>query len=90
MKEAIDLQESGREIKPKRNQPVKVPPQLASALARNKKTKAGFLKLTPGRQREFAEYIGDARREETKLKRLEKIIPMIQAGRGLNDKYRKG
>ncbi len=88
VKEAIALQERGREIKPDRNQPVNVPPQLELALGRNKKTKASFEKLTPGRQREFAEYIADAKREETKLKRLEKIIPMIQARRGLNDKYR--
>ncbi len=67
VKEAIDLQERGREIKPKRNQPVKVPPQLESALGKNKQTKAGFEKLTPGRQREFGEYIGAAKREESKL-----------------------
>jgi uncharacterized protein YdeI (YjbR/CyaY-like superfamily) len=88
VKEAIDLQKSGKEIKPQRNQAVKVPSLLESALGKNKKTRAGFEKLTPGRQREFADYIGDAKREETQLKRLEKIIPMIQARKGLNDKYR--
>lgn len=88
VREAIDLLERGREIKPKRNQPVRVPLELESAVGKNKKTKAGFEKLTPGRQREFAEYIRAAKRQETKLKRLEKIIPMIQVGRGLNDKYR--
>lgn len=86
--EAIDLQQQGKEIKPRRNQAVKVPPLLESALGKNKKTRAGFEKLTPGRQREFAEYIADAKREETQLKRLKKILPMIQAGKGLNDKYR--
>ena len=45
--------------------------------------------MTKGKQREYAEYIADAKREETKSKRLEKIIPMILANQGLNDKYRK-
>jgi uncharacterized protein YdeI (YjbR/CyaY-like superfamily) len=88
VKEAVQLQDSGQEIKPKRNRALKIPPQLETALGKNKKTRAGFEDLTPGRKREYAEYIADAKREETKLKRLEKIIPMIQAGRGLHDKYR--
>jgi uncharacterized protein YdeI (YjbR/CyaY-like superfamily) len=44
--------------------------------------------LTPGKQREYAEYITEAKKDETKLKRIEKIIPMIKAGIGLNDKYK--
>ena len=35
-----------------------------------------------------SEYIAEAKREETKTTRLKKIIPMIVAKQGLNDKYR--
>jgi uncharacterized protein YdeI (YjbR/CyaY-like superfamily) len=44
--------------------------------------------MTPGKQREYCEYISEAKRDATKLKRLEKIIPMIIEGVGLNDKYK--
>ncbi|MCK5210721.1 MAG: YdeI/OmpD-associated family protein [Cyclobacteriaceae bacterium] len=47
-----------------------------------------FDDLSLSRQREFTEYISEAKREETKLKRLEKIIPMIKEKIGLSDKYR--
>ena len=47
-----------------------------------------FQKLAPFKQREFVEYIDTAKREETKLTRLDKIIPMIKQGIGLNDKYK--
>jgi uncharacterized protein YdeI (YjbR/CyaY-like superfamily) len=55
----------------------------------NKKLKAQFDKLTPGRQREYAEYISTAKQEATKKRRLQKITPMIEKGIGLNDKYQK-
>ncbi|HEY5691381.1 MAG TPA: YdeI/OmpD-associated family protein [Cyclobacteriaceae bacterium] len=44
--------------------------------------------MTPFKQREYAEYINDAAKQETKARRLEKIISMISKGIGLNDKYR--
>lgn len=88
VQEAISLQEQGREIKPARDQSVTIPSQLQAALAKNKKAGSRFKALTKGRQREYAEYIAEAKRDETKAKRLEKIIPMIVAGKGLNDKYR--
>ncbi len=88
VKEAIELQEAGKEIKADRSKPFVVPPELAAAFKKNKKAKAAFDELTKGRQREYADYIADAKREETKLKRLEKILPMLAAGVGLHDKYR--
>lgn len=87
--QAIELQEQGKEIKADRSQPVVVPPELKQALAQNRKVQTAFSTLTKGRRREFADYIIEAKRAETKLKRLEKILPMIEAGIGLSDKYRK-
>lgn len=88
VKEAIELQEQGHEIKADRTKPVDVPPELSKALSKNRKAKSAFQKLTKGKQREYTTYIADAKREETKHKRIEKILPMIEAGAGLNDKYR--
>ena len=86
--EAISLQNQGLEIKPTKGQAVRIPPQLRAALSKNKRANASFKVLAKGKQREFAAYIADAKREETKVKRLAKIIPMIIAGIGLSDKYR--
>ncbi len=47
-----------------------------------------FLKFSPYKQKEFLEYIVEAKREETKRSRIEKIKPMILKNIGLNDKYR--
>jgi len=88
VKEAIELQVQGHEIKPDRSKPVIIPSELKQALAGDKKAKASFDALTKGRQREYAEHISLAKRDETKAKRLDKILPMIKAGIGLGDKYR--
>ena len=64
------------------------PEELVAALARNKKARAAFDKLTPGRQREYCAHIGEAKREATRVSRVEKSLPLILEGRGLNDKYR--
>lgn len=89
VKEAIELADLGQEIKPDRNKPVVVPPELKQALSKNRKAQSAFKALTRGRQRDYADYITDAKRAETKAKRLEKIMPMIEEGIGMNDKYRK-
>lgn len=93
VKEAIELQEQGKEIKPARNKAVKISTEkisaeLASALTKNKRAKNAFDELTPGKQREYANYIAEAKREATRESRIKKIIPMILKGAGLQDKYR--
>ena len=88
VKEAITLVDAGKEIKADRKKPVDVPDELAKAMRRHKGATAGFRKLTPGKQREYAEHIASAKRDDTKQKRIEKVLPMIAAGTGLNDKYR--
>lgn len=87
LKEAMANAAAGRAIKPQRNKPVKVPAQLKTALAKNRKAAAAFKALTPGKRRAYAEYITEAKREDTKERRIKKIIPMIATGAGLNDHY---
>lgn len=89
VKEAIAIHESGQVIKPNRDKPVIVPPELEKALAGNKNANKQFQEFGKGKQRDYAEYIAEAKREDTKLKRLEKILPMITAGIGLHDKYKR-
>jgi uncharacterized protein YdeI (YjbR/CyaY-like superfamily) len=88
VKEAAALAKAGNEIKPDRNKKLVIPPELKAALAKNKRAAAAFEKLTPGKQREYAEHIIEAKQAATKDRRLTKILPLIIAGGGLNDKYK--
>lgn len=86
--EAIENTREGKEVKVERKKLV-IPEMLKSRLAADATLNDKFKAFSTGKKREFAEYITEAKRESTKLSRLEKIIPMIMEGRGLNDKYRK-
>ena len=89
VKEAIENQKLGKEIKPERGKKETViPKELNLVLNSNKDLKSAFEKLSPYKQREYCEYIDSAKREATKQTRLEKITPMILQGIGLNDKYK--
>jgi uncharacterized protein YdeI (YjbR/CyaY-like superfamily) len=89
VKEAIENQKLGKEIKPERGKKETViPKELNLVLNSNKDLKSAFVNLSPYKQREYFEYIDSAKREATKQTRLEKITPMILQGMGLNDKYK--
>ena len=88
VKEAIAHTDAGREIKADRNKPVDVPLALQTAMRRHKGATAAFQGLRMGVQREYAEHVASAKHDDTKQKRIAKILPMITAGIGLNDKYR--
>ncbi len=89
IEEAIANQKAGLEIKPDTKKAVIIPDELQSALDTDIELMTQFKGFTKGRKREFADYIRDAKRESTRLNRLEKIKPLIKTGIGLNDKYRK-
>lgn len=86
--ESIENCKAGKILKPTRNKKVEIPPLLKSAFKNSSELKESFEKLTPGKQREYANYISEAKRETTQQKRLDKIIPMIRQGVGLHDKYK--
>jgi len=89
VKEAIENQKLGKELKPeKKSKNVLLPSELKKELQTNKDLNKAFYALTPYKQREYAEYIDEAKREATKQSRLKKIVPMIRKGFGLNDKYK--
>lgn len=89
VKEAIDNQKAGKEIKPDRSKKETViPNELQTELNANKPLLNAFNALAPYKQREYCEHIATAKREATKQSRLEKIKPMILQGIGLHDKYK--
>ncbi len=87
--EAIENQENGMEMVAAKNTITINPPTfLQTKLTQSDVLKASFDSLSPYKQKEYCEYINEAKQEKTKIKRLEKIIPMIEKGIGLNDAYR--
>ncbi|MDY7394269.1 DUF1801 domain-containing protein [Aureibaculum sp. 2210JD6-5] len=87
IKEAIEVEKKGVKVSVKKK-PLLIPQELATFLNDNKELANKFDALSDGKKREFADYISGAKRQETKIKRLEKIIPMILNNVGLNDKYK--
>ena len=87
LKEAIANAKAGKEIKPEKK-PTIVSELFQKVLKEDSVLESAFLKFTPGKQKEFLEHIEGAKREETKLSRIEKVKPMILDGVGLNDKYK--
>ena len=89
LKEAIQNQKDGKVLKPERNKKLDIPVELQEAFRRDPALKDTFDALSLTNKRDFAEHVNSAKREETRKQRLEKVIPMILEGIGLNDKYKK-
>lgn len=90
IKAAMALNEAGITMKrPKAGTKpeAKVPKELATALAKNKKATAVFANFPRGQRREYCEWISEAKREETKAKRVAQAIEWIAEGKTRNWKY---
>lgn len=85
--EAIKIERKGLEIDTEKKETV-IPELLQQALEESPELYKAFNALPPYKQREYCEHIDSAKRELTKLSRLEKCKPQIVQGKGLNDKYR--
>jgi len=66
---------------------VEVPPELAAAFSKNKKAKTAFDAFPPSHKREYVEWIADAKREETRAKRVAQAVEWIAEGKSRNWKY---
>ncbi|MFM2230743.1 MAG: hypothetical protein RL607_2001 [Bacteroidota bacterium] len=88
VQEAIANERAGLTIKPEKKARMECA-YLDAALARDSGLRSAFERFTLSKQNEFLEYIATAKQEATKASRLEKIKPLILAGSGLNDRYKK-
>jgi uncharacterized protein YdeI (YjbR/CyaY-like superfamily) len=86
---AMALNDAGITVKrPKTVKPeAKVPRELASALKKNRKAAAVFANFSRSNRREYCEWIDEAKREETKAKRVTQAIEWIAEGKSRNWKY---
>ncbi len=63
-----------------------VPPELAKALAQNKKAKENFDKLATSYRKQYIGWIAVAKRAETKKRRTEEAIALLEKGKKLGMK----
>jgi len=67
----------------------KVPADLASALRRSAKARAAFEGFPPSHRREYIEWITEAKREETRKRRIAQAIEWMALGKSRNWKYER-
>lgn len=84
-REAIEIEKSGKKIQLKKTSDFPVPEEFQKLLKENSKVKKAFDSLTPGRQRGYLFFFSQAKQSKTRENRIEKCIPKILAGKGLND-----
>lgn len=85
IKNAIEVEKSGVKIEMKKTTEYKIPVEFQAALNEMNELKTSFDKLTPGRQKGYLLYFASAKQSKTRNERIEKYIPKILDGKGLED-----
>ena len=91
IRKAAALNESGAPARPRPARrpaaPLAVPEDLAAALKKNKAAAAAFEKFSPSHRKEYIEWITEAKRDETRQKRLATTLEWLAEGKSRNWKY---
>lgn len=85
IREAIEVEKAGLKVKLKKTSEFKIPEELQRKLDETPALKTAFAALTPGRQRGYILYFSSAKQAQTRESRVEKCIPQILKGKGLNE-----
>ena len=83
--EAIEVEKAGLKVPLKKTSDYKVPEEFQTKLDKNAALTKAFKALTPGRQRAYLFYFSQPKQSKTRDSRVEKYIPKIFAGKGLDD-----
>lgn len=83
--EAIEVEKAGLKVEMKQTADYEFPQEFQQKLDADPALKAAFEALTPGRQRAYLTYFLSAKQSKTREARVEKYIPQILDGKGLND-----
>ncbi len=84
IREAMAAEKAGLKVEFKTN-PEPVPEELQNRLDAIPAFRAAFGALTPGRQRAYILYFSAAKQSKTRESRIERCMPQILKGKGLND-----
>jgi uncharacterized protein YdeI (YjbR/CyaY-like superfamily) len=83
--QAVAAEQGGLKIDFKAKRELELPAELTQILKKDRKLAKAFDALTPGRKRSYVLHIAAAKQSKTRTARVEKCIPKILAGKGMND-----
>lgn len=83
--EAIEVEKAGMKVELKKATDYEVPEEFQVKLDKSASLKKAFYKLTPGRQRAYLLFFASAKQSKTRQARVDKCVPAILKGKGLND-----
>lgn len=83
--EAVEVEKAGLKVTLKKTSEYEIPQEFKNKLNKTPTLKTAFYALTPGRQRAYLFYFSQAKQSATRMARVEKCIPQILAGKGLDD-----
>jgi uncharacterized protein YdeI (YjbR/CyaY-like superfamily) len=86
IKEAIEVEKTGLEVKYKKTSEFTIPDELQKKLREIPALKTAFETLMPGRQRGYLLHFSTPKQSKTRESRVEKCMPQILKGKGLNDR----
>jgi uncharacterized protein YdeI (YjbR/CyaY-like superfamily) len=85
VKQAIAVEQAGLSVDFKAKRELELPEELTQRLKKDRALAKAFKALTPGRQRAYVLHFAGAKRAETRSARIDKCVPQILAGKGMND-----
>lgn len=83
--EAIEVEKAGLKVALKKTEDFKVPEEFQYKLDHIPALRAAFEALTPGRQRGYLFHFSQPKLAKTRAERVEKYIPQILSGKGIDD-----
>ena len=86
VQQAIAVEKAGLKVYFKAKRQLKLPEELTQILKKDRPLEKAFHTLTPGRQRGYVMHFAGAKQSKTRAARIEKCIPNILAGEGMNDR----
>jgi uncharacterized protein YdeI (YjbR/CyaY-like superfamily) len=91
VREAAAINDAGLKVPrtAKQRPPLKAPAYMVAALKKNRKAYAAYQAFSPSHQREYIEWITDAKSEETRNRRLQTAVEWMAEGKSRNWKYKR-
>jgi uncharacterized protein YdeI (YjbR/CyaY-like superfamily) len=87
VREAIAVEKAGLRMKKKETSDLPVPEELREQFRKDPRFKRAFAALTPGRQRGYLYHFAAAKQSATRTARIERAMPAIFEGRGLQERH---
>ena len=84
--DAVEVEKAGLEVPMKKTADFEMAEEFREKLEAIPELKEAFESLTPGRQRGYLLHFSGAKQSKTRASRVEKCIPDILEGKGLNDR----